>query len=543
MHDIERLLARTVSGMATARDLLALKASLARIPALCAALGLARASLLAELGGIDPCVAITTRLAEGVHEEPPTGLREGGLIRDGFHRELDELRAVRRDARDTLAAIETRERESTGITSLKVRFNKVFGYYIEISKSNLHLVPDRYQRKQTIAGGERFVTQEIKEYEAKVLGAQERIESLEYEIFVALRAEVAGSAPKIKAAARAAARADVLAALAQIAEERDFRRPALVAEPRLRIIGGRHPVVEQVLVETRFAPNDATLGKETGAIAILTGPNMGGKSTYLRQVALIAILAQSGSLVPAEEAELGIVDRIFCRVGASDNLAEGQSTFMVEMAETANILHHVTPRSLVLLDEIGRGTATFDGLAIAWAVVEYLQQLAGGPPRTLFATHYHELTELAVTLPSIVNLRMAVREWGDRVIFTHRVEAGPSDRSYGIHVARLAGVPHPVVSRAEEILANLERDEYGGDGLPRRARKATGTRDGSLGGTRPLFPPAASSATPRDVEDPASNEVLAEIRAQTPERLTPLDALTLVDGWSRRLKKTTNPKT
>jgi len=543
MQDIERLLARTVSGTATARDLLALKGSLARLPGLCTLLGSARASLLAELATTDPCAEITTRLADGVHEEPPAGLREGGLIRDGFHAALDELRAIRRDARDTLAAIETREREATGIASLKVRFNKVFGYYIEISKSNLHLVPDHFQRKQTIAGGERFVTQEIKEYEAKVLGAQERIESLEYELFVALRLEVAHCAAKIKAAARAAARADVLAGFAQIAEERDFRRPAIASEPRLRIIGGRHPVVEQMLVETRFAPNDATLGKDTGAIAILTGPNMGGKSTYLRQVALIAILAQAGSLVPAEEAELGIVDRIFCRVGASDNLAEGQSTFMVEMAETANILHHVTPNSLVLLDEIGRGTATFDGLAIAWAVVEYLQQLAGGPPRTLFATHYHELTELAVTLPSIVNLRMAVREWGDRVIFTHRVEAGPSDRSYGIHVARLAGVPQSVVARAEEILANLERDEYGGDGLPRRARKTAGTRDTTLGGARPLFPPAASFTAPREVDDPASAEVLAEIRRQTPERLTPLDALTLVDGWSRRLKKATAPKT
>ena len=542
MHDIERLLARTVSGSASARDLLALRTSLERLPGITAALSTARATLLRGLAETDPCAEIAARLARAVHEEPPVGLREGGIIRDGFHAELDELRAVRRDARDTLAAIEARERETTGIGSLKVRFNKVFGYYIEISKSNLHLVPDRYQRRQTIAGGERFVTQEIKDYEAKVLGAQERIESLEYEIFVALRAEVAERAPLVKAAARAAATADVLAGFAQIAQERDFRRPTLVPESRLRIVGGRHPVVEQMLVETRFTPNDATLGKDAGAIAILTGPNMGGKSTYLRQVALIAILAQAGSLVPAEEAELGIVDRVFCRVGASDNLAEGQSTFMVEMTETANILHHVTPRSLVLLDEIGRGTATFDGLAIAWAVVEYLQQLRGGAPRTLFATHYHELTELAVTLPEIVNLRMAVREWGDRVIFTHRVEVGPSDRSYGIHVARLAGVPQGVVQRAEEILANLERDEYGGDGQPRRARKRGGARSGALGSERPLFPPAASVTAPRDAEDPATAEVLAEIRRQSPEHLTPLEALKLVDAWSRRLRTRTSPK-
>jgi DNA mismatch repair protein MutS len=541
MHDIERLLARTVSGTATARDLLALKASLARLPGLGGAFSDPRAALLREIAATDPCAAIAKRLAEAVHEEPPAGLREGGLIRDGFHAELDELRAIRREARDTIAAIEAREREATGIASLKVRFNRVFGYYIEVSKSNLHLVPDRYQRKQTIAGGERFVTPEIKDYGAKVLGAQERIETIEYEIFVALRAEVAACAAQIKAAARAAARADVLAALAQLAEERDFRQPSIVDEPRLRIVGGRHPVVELSLVETRFAPNDATLGKEAGEIAILTGPNMGGKSTYLRQVALITILAQAGSFVPAEESEIGIVDRIFCRVGASDNLAEGQSTFMVEMAETANILHHVTRRSLVLLDEIGRGTATFDGLAIAWSVVEFLQRLAGGAPRTLFATHYHELTELAVTLPGIVNLRMAVREWGERVIFTHRVEAGPSDRSYGIHVARIAGVPTAVVARAEEILANLERDEYGRDGLPRRARRADTARPSPAHGGRPLFPPPSAGAT-RDPEDAASVEVLAAIRRQAPERLTPLEALTLVDTWSRLLRKGTAPK-
>ncbi len=545
MHDIERLLARTVSGSATARDLLALQASLARLPGLLGALSGARATLLGELAGTDPCAAIAARLADGVHDDPPAGLREGGLIRDGFHAELDGLRAIRSSGRDTLAAIEARERDSTGIASLKVRFNKVFGYYIEISRSNLHLVPDRFQRKQTIAGGERFVTEEIKEYEAKVLGAQERIESLEYEIFVALRAEVAAVASRVKASARAAAQADVLLGFAQLAEERDYRRPTIEQTPRLRIVGGRHPVVEQMLVETRFAPNDAALGQESGALAILTGPNMGGKSTYLRQVALISILAQAGSFVPAEEAELGIVDRIFCRVGASDNLAEGQSTFMVEMSETANILHHVTPRSLVLLDEIGRGTATFDGLAIAWAVVEYLHQLPGGAPRTLFATHYHELTELAVTLPGIVNLRMAVREWGERVIFTHRVESGPSDRSYGIHVARLAGVPQAVVARAEEILANLERDEYGGDGLPRRARKAGGAREREFAAERPLFPPPSSSsgtATKREQEDPVAAEILSEIRRQTPDRLTPLEALSLVDGWSRLLKSGTGPK-
>lgn len=541
MHDIERLLARSVSGTATARDLLALQASLARLPELFGALRAARSSLLASLAETDPCVATASRLAAGLHDDPPAGLREGGIIRDGFHAELDALRRIRRDGRDTIAAIETRERAATGIASLKVRFNRVFGYYIEVSRSNLDLVPERYQRKQTIAGGERFVTPEIKDYEAKVLDAQERIESLEYEIFTALRAEAASAAPSLKAAARAAATVDALAGLAALAAERDYCRPTIVAEPRLKIAGGRHPVVEQALVETRFTPNDAVLGGDGGAIAILTGPNMGGKSTYLRQVALIAILAQAGSFVPADEAEIGIVDRVFCRVGASDNLAEGQSTFMVEMAETASIVRHMTPASLVLLDEIGRGTATFDGLAIAWAVVEYLQQLSGGAPRTLFATHYHELTELAVALPGVVNRRMAVREWGERVIFTHRVESGPSDRSYGIHVARLAGVPETVVTRAEEILANLERDEYGGDGQPRRARRGSGARE-STRGERPLFPPAATKPAPPEPDDPSAAQVLDEIRSQDPDRLTPLAALALVDAWRRLLDRGAGPK-
>ncbi len=536
LHDIERLLARTVSGSATARDLLALSTTLSRLPAVWAALGDARSGLLRSVAATDPCAGIAARLSAAIHEDPPVSLREGSLIRDGFNTELDSLRSIRGDGRDTIAQIEAREREATGIASLKVRFNKVFGYYIEVSKSNLHLVPERYRRKQTIAGGERFVTEELKDHESKVLGAQERIEALEYDLFVALRTEVASHARALKDAARSVARADVLSAFAELAAERDFRRPTVLEDARLRIVAGRHPVVEQALVESRFIPNDVSLGGDAGAIAILTGPNMGGKSTYLRQVALIVVLAQAGAFVPAEEAEIGIVDRIFCRVGASDNVAEGQSTFMVEMSETANILHHATPQSLVLLDEIGRGTATFDGLAIAWAVVEHLQQLPGGAPRTLFATHYHELTELAVSLAGIANLRMAVREWGERVVFTHRVETGASDRSYGIHVARLAGVPTAVVERAREILANLEKDEYGGDGMPRRARRGRGVKENPAPSGRPLLPPPAAVREP-EPPDPAAAEVLAAIRRQQPERLTPIEALMLVDAWSRLLKK------
>jgi DNA mismatch repair protein MutS len=530
-HDVERLLARAVVGTANARDLAGLQATLERLPGLVDALRPARSALLREtLDGLDTCADVAARLRSALADSPPVGLREGGLLRDGFDQELDELRAIRRDGRAYLASLETREREATGIGSLKVRFNKVFGYYIEVSRSNLAHVPDRFERKQTIAGGERFVTPELKEHEAKVLKAQDRIETVEYDLFVRLRAEVAAEARRLKAAARAAAVLDVLPALAEVAVLRGYRRPVLTDGADLRIVAGRHPVVETLRREEPFVPNDTRLEAPGSRIAILTGPNMGGKSTYLRQVAAIVVLAQAGSFVPAGEAEIGIADRIFCRVGASDSLAEGQSTFLVEMSETANILHHATPRSLVLLDEIGRGTSTFDGLAIAWAVVEHLHG-ALGKPRTLFATHYHELTELSVLFPGVTNLRMGVRESGERVVFLHRVEAGAADRSYGIHVARLAGVPQAVLGRAGEILSNLEKDEFGGDGLPRRARSRAKGREARA--DTPLFAPAPA---PREEPvDPAVAEVLAELRSKDPDRMTPIEALTLLAAWRRRL--------
>ncbi len=544
-QDIERLLARAVNGTAHARDLLALRVTLERLPDLCSSLDSASAPLTRQiLDRLDPCPELAGRLQLALHDDPPAGLREGGVIRDGFHGELDELRGIRRDGRSALAAIETRERDGTGIASLKVRFNKVFGYYLEVSKSNLHLVPERYRRKQTIAGGERYVTAELQEYEAKVLHAEERIGELEYDLFVALRVEVASHALRLKALARALAWLDLLSAWGETSASRDWVRPDVGETTELRIVAGRHPVVEAVLAGSRFTPNDTHLDTASDAIAILTGPNMGGKSTYLRQVALIVLLAQAGCFVPAEKAELGTVDRIFCRVGASDSLAEGHSTFMVEMTETANILHHATSRSLVLLDEIGRGTSTFDGLSIAWAVVEFLHNRPGGPPRTLFATHYHELTELAVELPAVVNCRMAVREAGEQVLFLHRVEAGAADRSYGIHVARLAGIPATVVARAAEILANLERDEFGRDGLPRRARKrgaAVGERRSAQSSlfnspASPASPAAAEIEDPREVPDPAVQEVLAELRERDPDHLTPIEALRLVARWRARLR-------
>ena len=533
--DVERLLARAVGAAANARELAGLRASLERVPRLVAIAADARAPLLREtLDGLDPCADVAAFLAAGLVDEPPAGLKDGGVIRDGFDATLDEYRALGRDGRSYIAGMEARERKATGIASLKVRFNKVFGYYIEVSKPNLPLVPERYHRKQTIAHGERFVTPELKEYESKVLHAQERVEALELELFQQLRARVAAEAARIQAVARAAACVDVLAAFAEIAAGRDYVRPEVHGGDELCIVGGRHPVVELTLAERRFVPNDAELRARARAIAILTGPNMGGKSTYLRQVALIAILAQAGSFVPAESASLGVVDRVFCRVGASDSLAEGQSTFMVEMTETANILNHATARSLLLLDEIGRGTSTFDGLSIAWAVVEHLHRLDGGAPRTLFATHYHELTELAVELPSVLNLRMSVREWRDGIVFLHRVEQGASDRSYGIQVARLAGIPQAVVRRAKEILANLERDEYGRDGLPRRARRSDSRAVRAQPTLFSTLEPEPAAAAP--VDDPAAAEVLAELRRMNADGLTPLDALNLLATWKRRLR-------
>ncbi len=536
-HDIERLLARAVNQTAHAPDLVSLRASLDLLPALIEATSELAAPLSRDtLTRLDPCTDLARKLAAALADEPPSSAQEGGIIRDGWNVELDELRAIRRDGRAYIARLETREREATGIASLKVRFNRVFGYFIEVSQANLRLVPDRYHRKQTIAGGERYVTAELKEHEAKVLHAQERIEELEQELFRALRGDVAAEAPRLKALARAVAILDVLSGWAETAAVRGYARPAVHRGTNLRIVAGRHPVVEAMLSGSRFTPNDTTLDTAAGAIAILTGPNMGGKSTYLRQVALIVLLAQAGSFVPAEEAEIGLVDRIFCRVGASDSLAEGQSTFMVEMTETANILHNASAQSLVLLDEIGRGTSTFDGLSIAWAMAEYLHDRRGGPPRTLFATHYHEMTELAVELPHVVNVRMAVREIGEKVVFLHRVEAGAADRSYGIQVARLAGVPAPVIARAREILANLERDEFGKDGLPRRAR----SRD--RGGKLPrsvvqasLFSSELPDELAEEPADPAAQEILAEIRERNPDQITPLEALQMIARWKHRL--------
>jgi DNA mismatch repair protein MutS len=418
-------------------------------------------------------------IGRAIVEDPPLALKEGGLIRDGFDPALDELRAAQRGGKDWIAKLQADEITRTGISSLKVRFNSVFGYYIEVTKSNLDKVPPAYIRKQTIANGERYITPELKEMEGKILGSEERSVKLEYELFQHLREEVLGRLPVLQLTAAAIAQLDVLGALAETARLHGYTRPVVGTEGVLEIRDGRHPVLEQQLTDERFVPNDTGLASlvppANGAppalpqIALITGPNMAGKSTYIRQVALLTLLAHTGAFVPAASARIDLVDRIFTRIGASDDLARGQSTFMVEMTETANILNHATARSLIVLDEIGRGTSTFDGLSLAWSIVEYLHNQAGA--KTLFATHYHELAELAARLPRLKNFNVAVREWRDQIVFLRKIVAGGTDKSYGIQVARLAGVPRVVLERAKEILANLEESELTPEGNVRAPRR------------------------------------------------------------------------
>ena len=516
VHDLERLVARAALGVAGPRDLVALKSSLSAIPRARLVLEPLQAPLVRSLlAQLDDLGELRQTIERTLIDEPPVQARDGGAIRDGLDAALDELRTISRSGKQVIAELEEGERGRTGIASLKVRFNRVFGYYIEISKANLHLVPPDYIRKQTIAGGERFITPALKEYEEKVLGADERILEREVELFESLRAEVGAHAPRIQDTARAFAALDVLASLADTAALCNYTKPHVHEGDELLVGDGRHPVVERFARET-FVPNDITLNATTHQLIVLTGPNMGGKSTYLRQTALICLLAQAGSFVPAASAKVPLVDRIFARVGASDNIARGQSTFMVEMQETAGILHLATSRSLVVLDEIGRGTATFDGLSIAWAVAEHLATNSRARPKTLFATHYHELTDLADALPGIVNYHVSAREWNDDIVFLRKIVPGRSDRSYGIHVARLAGMPQPVVDRAREILAALEQDELTRGGRPSVTRTA-GEPQQQLG----LF------------QLQAGDRFAERLRSLDIDRLTPLEALTLLAELKR----------
>jgi DNA mismatch repair protein MutS len=523
VQDMERLVARAALGTAGPRDLVGLKQSLAVIPRIKAVLGEVQAPLLqSRVAELDELPDVRDLIDRTLVDDAPALAREGGFARDGFDRELDELRTISRSGKQVIAEMEERERARTGIHSLKIRFNRVFGYYIEISKSHLHAVPADYHRKQTIAGGERFITPALKDYEEKVLGADERILERELEIFDTLRKAVAAEAPRIQASAHAIAALDVLAALAEDAAVNNYIKPHVHDGDELAVVDARHPVVERrtSAAGEPFVPNDIMLDGSACQLVILTGPNMGGKSTYLRQTALICIMAQIGSFVPAREAKIPIVDRIFARVGASDNIARGHSTFMVEMQETAHILHTATSRSLVVLDEIGRGTATFDGLSIAWAVAEHLATHAKARPKTLFATHYHELTDLADATPGVVNFHVAAREWKDDIVFLRKIVPGRSDRSYGIQVARLAGLPGTVIQRAREILAALEHDELARGGRPSVSGTPSEPQQ-QLGLFQPSTPP-----------DDHLRQKLAAIDVNA---MTPLEALTLLAELKQQL--------
>jgi DNA mismatch repair protein MutS len=526
ISDLERLTGKISLAVAHPRDLVSLKRSLHQLPAIRNALQNLRAGLHVEtLEAWDDGEDIAALIERSILEEPSFLLTEGGIIKDGFSDDLDELRAISRSGKSFIAGLEKRERERTGISSLKVRYNRVFGYYIEVTKPNLPFVPPDYIRKQTLVSSERFLTPELKEYEEKVLTAEEKISELEHRLFLQVREEVARQTARLQRIAAAVARLDVLAALAELAARRNYYRPVVDRNERIVISEGRHPVIETTSAEP-FIPNDAALDREDNQILIITGPNMGGKSTYLRQVALIVILAQMGSFVPATRAEIGVVDRIFTRIGAMDFLNVGQSTFMVEMLETANILNNATPRSLLLLDEVGRGTSTFDGLSIAWAVAEHLHEKEDIRPMTLFATHYHELTDLALTLKRIKNYHVSVKEWKDEVIFLRKIVLGPSDQSYGIHVAKLAGIPRPVIERAREVLHNLERLELDETGLPRLAYRSRRKRDKSQ---LLLF------AEERELEK--WRELKDEIGDCDLSSLTPLDALNLLHELKKKVQK------
>ena len=517
--DLERLLSRVTLETASPRDLLALSASLARIPKVRDALAAFEARRLQTLAAsLDDLPELRQRVDSTIVPEPPLTFAEGGVIAAGIDPGLDELRDLSRNSKQYLAQVEERERRRTGIASLKVKFNSVFGYYIEISKPNLHLAPADYERKQTLVAAERFTTPELKEHETKILEAQEKIIEIERRVFTELRAAIAAQARRVRQSALALAEVDVLASFAHLAANRDYCRPQLDNSADIEIVAGRHPVIErQELMQSseRFVPNDLFLNSTTENILVLTGPNMGGKSTYLRQAALTVVMAQMGSFVPARSARLGVVDRIFTRIGASDNLARGRSTFMVEMTETAAILNTATPRSLILLDEIGRGTSTYDGLALAWAVIEHLH--ARVRAKTLFATHYHELTELAAQLSGVKNFHVSVRESTGGIVFLRKVEPGSADRSYGIEVAKLAGLPSEVIARAREVLAEHEQSEH--------AVTAHLASD-------EIAPPAAQLA----IFTPLAQKIVDRLHETEVNSLTPLEALNLLAELKRQME-------
>lgn len=522
VSDIERIVSRVSLGSASARDLIGLKHSCLKLPVVASNIEAEGVPLLEELkDGWDDCADVTGAIEEAIEEDPPALLTEGGIIKSGFNKELDELRTTGREGKGFIARLEAKERERTGISNLKVGYNKVFGYYLEVTKKYHDKVPEDYIRKQTLVGAERYITQELKEYEAKVLGAEERSKALEYDLFIQVRESIKEEAARLLQAARRVALLDVISALAETAVRFDYVKPTITEDETIEISDGRHPVIERLALGERFVPNDTLLDREENAVLIITGPNMAGKSTYIRQVALIVLLAQMGSFVPAREATIGLADRIFTRIGAQDYLSRGQSTFMVEMNETANILNNATSRSLIVLDEIGRGTSTFDGLSIAWAVVEHIHNQPHLKSRTLFATHYHELTELAQLLPGVRNYNIAIREWADQIIFLHKIVPGGTDKSYGIQVARLAGLPTNVLDRAKEVLGALETKEFDASGMPILAsstRQDAPSREGQLH----LFHPSES-------------KLVEKLRTVDPDATSPLEALNILATLRRLL--------
>jgi len=523
IQDLERLTSRITLGLAMPRELVALRKSLAQLPILKNFLtppATGASERLRELfGEIDELADVRERLEKAIADEPPAVATEPGMIRAGYNAELDELRNLSQHSKQIIASMEKREKRRTGINSLKIRFNHVFGYYIEISKANLHNAPADYERKQTLVNAERFTSAELKEYERKILAADERILEIERQLFVDVRSGIAAKAVRLRRTAAAVAQLDVLASFAKMAADRNYARPEINATGELLIVGGRHPVIEELLKQKgeRFVPNDLCFEPGRQQLLLITGPNMGGKSTYLRQAALIVLMAQMGSFVPARQAKLPLTDRIFTRIGASDNLARGRSTFLVEMSEVATILHHATPSGLVLLDEVGRGTATFDGLSIAWAVVEHLQRNTRA--RTLFATHYHELTELAELLPGVKNVHVSVKETPSEIIFLRKVEPGSADKSYGIEVARLAGLPRSVIERAREVLKRHEQSEHELSETLTPGAAHAGHRDGDQG---VMF-------TALD------KEVLEKLRGADLDQLKPLDALNLLAQLKKQI--------
>lgn len=526
IFDLERLTGKISLAVAHPKDLLSLKASLLPLPQIRALIAKFSAKKTKQTHkDWDNGQDIVDLIEKGIMEEPAFLLTEGGIIKEGYNRELDELREISRSGKTFITGLEKKEKERTGISSLKIRYNKVFGYYIEVTKPNLSLVPAEYIRKQTLVNSERFITPELKEYEEKVLNAEERIAELEYNLFLEIREKISQETARLQKVATHIAHLDALSSLAELASQRNYCRPKVNSEDIIRIGEGRHPIIE-VTHEEPFVPNDTYVDRAEDQILIITGPNMGGKSTYLRQVALICILAQMGSFVPAKKAVIGAVDRIFTRIGAMDFLSVGQSTFMVEMLETANILNNTTSRSLILLDEIGRGTSTFDGLSIAWAVAEYLHEREDVRPKTLFATHYHELTELALTLKRIKNYHVSVKEWKDDIVFLRKIVLGPSDQSYGIHVAKLAGIPRSVINRAKEILFNLEKQELDDAGRPRIAYRSSKERDKSQ-----------LLLYKEDREREILANILEEIRKCDLSSLTPLAALNLLSEFKEKIEE------